>query len=136
MSRYKPVQLRHETFAKAKRIKDRLSERSGLNISMANIVERALTCLEDAHDRGAWLSPKEAAVMMEERVIGLLAHVAGQIATFMQANPGARLIGCKADRLNSSMEFTFNTADDGRVTSTVFLPGLLTQRGAHDEHVN
>ncbi len=46
----------------------RLPVQRVLKVAISDTIDRALDCLEDAHSRGAWLSPKEAAPVLEERL--------------------------------------------------------------------
>ena len=49
------------------RIRATLQQKTGLKVTESGTVERALNCLHDAHNRLAWLSPKEAGPVLTER---------------------------------------------------------------------
>ena len=40
----------------------------GVNITLGGVIERGMSCLEDAHGRHAWLSPAEQAEPLKRRV--------------------------------------------------------------------
>ena len=61
------VALRTEVWEKATELRDALAEKSGRKVTIAETIERALECLEGAHERGVWLSPREAAPVLEQR---------------------------------------------------------------------
>lgn len=62
------ISIRTSVWMKALKIRDALTEISGRRVTIADTVDRALDCLQDAHTRGAWLTPKEAAPVLEERL--------------------------------------------------------------------
>ena len=72
------VSLRIETWQKAVDLRDALAETSGRKVSIADTIHRGLECLADAHERGAWLSPKEAAPVLEQRLRNQLASALAQ----------------------------------------------------------
>ena len=85
------IMMRSETRDLAAKLRDELVERSGARVTLADTVDRALKCLADAHERGAWLSSKEAAPILEQRHRDILASV---IAQFVAAElPDKRLKG-------------------------------------------
>ena len=69
---------------RATALRDALAERSGRKVTISGTVGRALECLEDAHARGAWLSPSEAAPVLEQRhrdqVVSVVAQLLARIA--------------------------------------------------------
>ena len=69
---------------RATALRDALAEKSGRKVSISNTVGRALECLEDAIGRGAWLSPSEAAPVLEQRhrdqVVSVVAQLLARIA--------------------------------------------------------
>ena len=69
---------------RATALRDALAERSGRKVTISGTVGRALECLEDAHARGAWLSPQEAAPVLEQRhrdqVVSVVAQLLARIA--------------------------------------------------------
>ena len=56
------------TWTLAGELRDALAARSGRRVSLSETVERGLECLRDSHVRGAWLTPQEAAPVMEARM--------------------------------------------------------------------
>lgn len=84
------VSLQIETWQKAVQLRDALAQKSGRRVSIGDIVHRGLECLQDAHERGAWLSPAEAAPVMEQR---LRDRIASALAQFVaRAMPDKRLV--------------------------------------------
>jgi len=86
------------TWNRANVIRDELAGRAGRNFTIAEVVARGLDCLSDAHARGAWLSPKEAAPLLEERhrqsVMSCIAQVIARFA------PNVELEGITFDPAN------------------------------------
>ena len=62
------ISLRTSVWKKASQLRDALASVSGRKVAISDTIDRALDCLEDAHSRGAWLSPKEAGPVLEERL--------------------------------------------------------------------
>ena len=85
-------------WTKASKIRDDLIARAGRNVTIAEVMSRGLDCLSDSHARGAWLSPKEAAPLLEERhrqsVMSAIAQVIARFA------PDAELKGIVFDPEN------------------------------------
>ena len=103
------IMVRGETRDLAAKLRDELVERSGGRITLSDTVHRALVCLDDAHNRGAWLSPKEAAPVLEERH---RQKVASALAQFIaRACPEKRLKGIAFDPANGMMTVSFDEAD-------------------------
>ena len=65
-------------YERATALRDALAGRSGRKATISGTVGRALECLQDAHERGAWLSPREAAPVLEQRHRDNLASVVAQ----------------------------------------------------------
>ena len=72
------VSLRNADFEKATALRDALAEKSGRKVAISDTLARALECLEDAHVRGAWLSPSEAGPVLTERLRDSLASAFAQ----------------------------------------------------------
>jgi hypothetical protein len=72
------VSLRLDTWRKAVELRDKLAEKSGRRVAISDTIDRGLACLADAYDRGAWLSPKEAAPVWEQRLQDQIASVLAQ----------------------------------------------------------
>lgn len=91
----KMVSLRQSTYDKVESCRTVLSDFTERNISRADVIDRALDSLLDAHTRGAWLSPKEAAPVLEDRHRREIVSVVGQfIARIM---PERRLTSVSFD---------------------------------------
>lgn len=85
------ISLRASVWLKATRLKEALAATSGRRVTITDTVDRALDCLADAHSRGAWLSPEEAAPLLEER---LRKEVVSVLAQFIaRAMPDRNLAG-------------------------------------------
>ena len=83
---------------KASQLQYDLTERTGRKVTIAEVVSRGLDCLGDAHARGAWLSPKEAAPLLEERHRqSMMSCIAQVIARFA---PNEQLKGITFDPAN------------------------------------
>ena len=67
-TRQSPIMVSEATHTKAKALANELSSKIGLTVSLGEVVDRALECLKDAHGKGAWLSPREAGPVMEDRL--------------------------------------------------------------------
>ena len=78
MSRRRQVSLTGADYEKATELRDALTHVTGRRVTLTDTVGRALACLEDAHARGAWLSPKEAAPVLERRMRDQLVSVLAQ----------------------------------------------------------
>ena len=90
------VSLRLATWQKAAELRDSLAERSGRRVTIGDTIDRGLDCLADAHERGAWLSPREAAPILERR---LQDQIASALAQFVaRAMPDRSLAGIMIDR--------------------------------------
>ena len=78
------ISLRNADFEKATALRDALAEKSGRKVTISDTIGRSLDCLEDAHTRGAWLSPREAAPVLEQRhrdqVVSVVAQLLARIA--------------------------------------------------------
>ena len=94
---------------RATALRDALAERSGRKVTISNTVGRALECLEDAHARGAWLSPQEAAPVLEQRHRDQVASVLAQFVA--RACPEKRLKGIAFDPANGMMTVIFDQGD-------------------------
>lgn len=84
------VSLRREVWQAASDLRDQLAEKSGRKVTITDTIERALQCLEDAHNRGAWLSPREAAPVMEDRhrraIMSVVAQLIGRVVPSKRLN--------------------------------------------------
>ena len=103
------VSLRNVDFEKATALRDAITEKSGRKITISDTVARALDCLKDAHARGAWLSPSEAAPVLEQRHRDQVASVLAQFIA--RACPEKMLRGIAFDSANEMMTVTFDQGD-------------------------
>ena len=103
------VSVRTVDFEKATALRDAITEKSGRKITISDTVARALDCLKDAHARGAWLSPSEAAPVLEQRHRDQVASVLAQFIA--RACPEKRLKGIAFDPANEMMTVTFDESD-------------------------
>jgi len=87
----KQVSLRIEAWQKAAALRDALAETTGRRVTITDTIDRALDCLADAHKRGAWLSPKEAGPVLEQRLRDQIASVLAQFVA--RALPSKHLYG-------------------------------------------
>ena len=55
------------TTAASRRLRDSMAEKTGTRVTITDTITRTIDCLEDAIQRGAWLSPREAAPVLEQR---------------------------------------------------------------------
>ena len=103
------VSVRNVDFEKTTALRDALAEKSGRKVTISDTLSRALDCLEDAHKRNAWLSPREAAPMLEQRHRDQVASVLAQFIA--RACPEKRLKGIAFDSANEMMTVTFDEGD-------------------------
>lgn len=90
------VSLRLDTWQKAVELRDKLAEKSGRRVAISDTIDRGLECLADAYERGAWLSPREAAPVWEQRLQDQIASVLAQFVA--RAMPERSLEGIAIDR--------------------------------------
>ena len=103
------VSVRTADFEKATALRDAIAEKSGRKITISDTVARALACLEDAHARGAWLSPQEAAPVLERRHRDQVASVLAQFIA--RACPEKVLKGIAFDSANEMLNVSFAEGD-------------------------
>ena len=100
----KLVSFPTRVYDETKQMRDELESMSGRKVSMADTVMRGIECLRDAHYRGAWLSPREAAPVLKQRVNDAVAKTLGQF--IIQAMPDTPLIGLTVDQDSDIMTVT------------------------------
>ena len=61
------ISIATEDYRRLAALRDTLAEKLGTRVTITDTVGRSIGCLEDAHERGAWLSPREAAPVLEQR---------------------------------------------------------------------
>ena len=82
-SQRKPISVRQEHYDFACQLRDELAAVSDRTITLTDVISRALQCLADAHQRGAWLSPQEAAPLLERRHMDGIASALAQLAAHL-----------------------------------------------------
>lgn len=101
-----------ELHERVTQLRDEIAETSGLNITLADAIRRAVECLEDAHQRGAWLSPREAEPILNQRHVDGLASVLAQfIAHYM---PDHTLKGIVVNKERRTIAVVFDDDDNPR----------------------
>ena len=103
------VSLRTADYEKATALQGAITEKSGRKITISDTVARSLECLEDAHARGAWLSPSEAAPVLEQRHRDQVASVLAQFIA--RACPEKKLRRIAFDSANEMLTVTFDQGD-------------------------
>lgn len=94
--------VRPETRALLGELTDSIRAKTGeTTTSMATVIHRALVCLKDAQERGAWLSPAEAAPVQEERLKRELVRVVGVLIPVL--SPGREMSGISFDMESGAM---------------------------------
>ena len=68
-----------EAYDKAAVLRLELVQMLNQRVTLGQVVDRALDCLDDAHRRGAWLSPREAAPILDQRHETDVVNVVGQL---------------------------------------------------------
>ena len=64
----KLVSVPNATYDRLARLQTDLEALSGRNVTLGDVIERGMLCLEDAAARRAWLSPAEQEDVLKERV--------------------------------------------------------------------
>ena len=90
-------------------LRDSLAEKTGTRVTITDTITRTIDCLEDACQRGAWLSPREAAPVLEQRHRDKLASVIAQFIA--RACPEKQLKGIAFDPKNGMMTVIFEEDD-------------------------
>ena len=100
------VSIATEDYRRLAVLRDFLAEKTGVKVSITGTIARTIDCLEDAHERGAWLSPREAAPVLEQRHRDKLASVLAQFVA--RACPEKQLKGIAFDPENGTMTVHFD----------------------------
>ena len=66
-------------YEKARQLQTKIQEKIGLEVALGGVIERGIECLDDAYNRGAWLSPKEASRALERRFMERMMDLTEQI---------------------------------------------------------
>ena len=78
------ISIATEDYRRLAALRDALAEKMGTRVTITDTIARSIGCLADAHERGAWLSPPEAASVLERRhrdqVVSVVAQLLARIA--------------------------------------------------------
>ena len=95
------IAVRSSTYQQIEIARDELAKKINRGVTIGDVVDRAIDCLRDAHGRGAWLSPREAAPVMEQRHEGVIASVLAQFVA--RSMPDKQLRRIAFDRQNRTV---------------------------------
>ena len=93
----RPAQLYPADYNRARELRDELAGLSGRPVTLADVIGRGLECLADAHKRKAWLSPAEAAPVLQLRHRDAVEFAMRGTAAWQRENPGARILAITFD---------------------------------------
>ena len=103
------ISIASEDYRRLAVLRDSLAEKTGTRVTITDTITRTIDCLEDAYSRGAWLAPREAATVLEQRHRDKLA---GALAQFIaRACPEKKLKGIAFDPKNGMMTVHFDEDD-------------------------
>ena len=103
------ISLATKDYRRLVALRDALAKKVGMRATVTATVARAIDCLEDAYERGAWLSPSEAAPILEQRHRDILASVLAQFVA--RACPEKTLKGIAFDPKSGMMTIHFDEDD-------------------------
>ena len=103
------VSIATEDYRRLAALRDSLAEKTKTRVTITDTITRTIDCLEDAYQRGAWLSPREAAPLLEERHRDQVASVLAQFIA--RACPEKRLMGIEFNTENGMMMVHFEQED-------------------------
>ena len=95
-----------EDYRRLAALRDGLAEKTGTRVTLTDTITRTIDCLADAHARGAWLKPSEAAAVLEQRHRDRLASALAQFIA--RACPEKRLRRIAFDPKNGMMTVHFD----------------------------
>ena len=104
------VSLRLATWQKAVALRDEIASSTSRRVAITDVVESALDCLADAHQRGAPLSPPEAEPRLTARLRDQIASILAQFAAHHL--PHRRLDRIVFDAQRSSLAVHFQDGED------------------------
>ena len=93
----KLVSLRRDIWRLLDLMRIVLEDKFGRNLTIGEVVERSLLCLADAHKRGAWLSPAEAAPVFLQRHRDAVECAMRGTAAWQRENPTALILAITFD---------------------------------------
>ena len=73
------VHMSLSAYEKACQLQIKIQEKIGLEVPLTRVIERGIQCLDDAYNRGAWLSPKEASRALEQRIRARITDLTKQL---------------------------------------------------------
>ena len=117
MAEFESVRVHPETRRLAGELATMLSEKSGRRVTQADTVHRALECLKDTQERGAWLSPTEAAPLLAVRVRNELVRMLGEC--MKAVCPERTLTGISFDPLSGAMYIHLTDGDVVQISAEV-----------------
>ena len=100
------ISIATEDYRRLAALRDGLAEKTGTRVTLTDTITRSIDCLSDAYQRGAWLSPREAAPVLEQRHRDKLASVLAQFIA--RACPEKQLKGIAFDPKNGTMTVHFD----------------------------
>ena len=103
-TRRRQVSLKTTTYDRIRELRDVLAAKSGREVTLADAIERALESLEDAHSRGAWLSPREAAPVLEQRLRGVIVSALAQFVARAAPSIKIRSVNYVGDNIDVTCE--------------------------------
>ena len=103
------ISIATEDYRRLAALRDMLAKKTGTRATITATVARAIDCLADAYQRGAWLSPVEAAPILEQRHRDKMASAIAQFIA--RACPEKQLKSITFDPKNDMMIVSF-AADD------------------------
>ena len=108
----KQVSVRLATWRKAQKLRTELADKSGREVTLSDTIDRALQCLDDAHNSGAWLSPSEAGPVLNQRHLDGIASVLAQFCAHYL--PDRTLEGIVVDKERRTIAVVFEQDDNPR----------------------
>ena len=118
------VSLPTPVYEEARQTRDEIEQKLRRKVTMGEVILRGIECLQDAHYRGAWLSPLEAAPILKQRINDAVVKTLGQF--IIQAMPETRLIDLKVDQETEIMTVAMEGKAPQRLYMGTGAPGAMT----------
>ena len=103
------ISIRDADYRRAAELRDALQKGARRPVSLTDIIGRAIDCLSDAHARRAWLSPTEAAPLLEQRHRDQVVSVVAQLVA--RLTPERALRGIAFDTAHDMLLVHFADGD-------------------------
>ena len=103
------ISIATEDYRRLAALRDLMAAKTGIKATVTATISRAIDCLSDAYERGAWLSPSEASLILEERHRDKLASVIAQFIA--RACPEKQLRGIAFNTETGMMTVHFDEDD-------------------------